>query len=138
MSEMMLWAQSNWYETGILVIATAFLVTGVWFAKNVLRTFRAFQEQLGALVKLSITNSPAEAHATTVRAKSLLAETSPYWLTPSQTQPASEPENIQDNGPGRLVVAWRGLIAWLQVPMSSSEPGPLRRVMHWLQEPARN
>ena len=48
------WAQINWYAVGTLALQVAFLVAAVWFAKSVLKVVRSFQEQIGALLKLSI------------------------------------------------------------------------------------
>ena len=47
----------DWYALGSLIAQIGFLVAAVWFARNFLRTMRAFQEQIGALLKLSITAS---------------------------------------------------------------------------------
>src|SRR5258708_5489991 len=53
------WIQSNWYELGNLLNQFAFLSAGIWFARKILRTMRASQEQVGALLKLSVTGSRA-------------------------------------------------------------------------------
>ena len=136
MTDFISWAQSNWYEAGILLIALAFLGAGVWFARNFLRTTRAFQEQLGALLKLSITTAPSELHSG-VHAKRSLAEASPYWLTPSVTQAVAPPEPTA-NGPSRSAPAWHRLVLWLNEPMATAEVGHWRRVINWLQAPASN
>jgi hypothetical protein len=135
MNEFSPWTQGNWYALGSLLTQLAFLVAGVWFARNILKTMRAFQEQVGALLKLSITATPAERHSSGAGAKHPLADASPYWLTPSETQTASRPEPTE-SGPGRFAVAWRGLVLWLKAPMSSAEVAPWRRVIRWLQAPA--
>ena len=44
------WIQSNWYELGNLLSQFAFLAAGIWFARKILRTMRASQEQFGALL----------------------------------------------------------------------------------------
>jgi hypothetical protein len=54
------WIQSNWYELGNLLSQFAFLAAGIWFARKILRTMRASQEQFGALLKLSMTSSVTE------------------------------------------------------------------------------
>lgn len=135
MSEFVSWVQVNWHELGALLTQVAFLVAGVWFARNVLRTMRAFQEQVGALLRLSITTTPTDANPAEAKAKRSLAEASPYWLTPSETQTVTTPE-IADSGPSRFAIAWHRLVLWLQEPMSTSEASPWRRVIHWLQAPA--
>jgi hypothetical protein len=60
MSEVNDWMQSNWYELGSLLVQMGFLVAGVWFARKILRTLRASQEQVGALLKLSVFDANAE------------------------------------------------------------------------------
>jgi len=41
------WIQSNWYALGNLLAQFAFLAAGIWFARKILRTMRASQEQVG-------------------------------------------------------------------------------------------
>lgn len=130
------WIQSNWYELGNLLSHFAFLAAGIWFARKILRTMRASQEQFGALLKLSMTSSVAERPSSSVIAERTLSGASPYWLTPAEPTPPdlSEPAEM---GPTRWEMARRSVLAWLQAPMSSAEVAPLRRVIKWLQEPAR-
>lgn len=139
MSEFFSWAQVNWHALGTLLTQFAFLVACVWFARNFLKTMRVFQEQVGALLRLLITATPteSESHLVGANVKRSLAEASPYWLTPSETQPATAPEDT-DSGPSRFVVAWHRLLLWLQEPMRTSEASRWRRVIHWLQAPAGN
>jgi hypothetical protein len=138
MSGFISWAQGNWQALGTLLIQLALLVAGIWFARNFLRTMRGFQEQVGALLRLSITTTtPAELHSSGANAKHSLAEASPYWLTPSETLIGSAPEPT-DIGPSRFVVVWHGLVRWLQAPMSTPGAGHWRRLVHWLQAPAGN
>ena len=54
MNEVTVWIQSNWYEMGNLFVQFVFLAAGIWFARKILRTLRASQEQVGALLKLSV------------------------------------------------------------------------------------
>ena len=130
------WIQANWYALGNLVAQFAFLAAGIWFARKILRTMRASQEQVGALLKLSMTGSVTERPSSSVIAERTLAGTSPYWLTPPEPTLSvlSEPAEM---GPTRWEAARRSVLAWLQAPMSSAEVAPLRRVIKWLQEPAR-
>jgi hypothetical protein len=131
------WAQVNWYALGTLLIQLSFLAAGVWFARNILRTMMAFQEQVGALLRLSITATPTELHSARANSRRYLAEASPYWLTPSEPQTASLPLPTV-GGPGQFMVGWHRLVLWLQAPMSTPEAGHWRRVVHWLQAPAGN
>jgi hypothetical protein len=135
MNEFISWAQVNWHEVGTLLTQLGFLVAAVWFARNILRTMRAFQEQLGALLRLSITSTPTEPPSASANVKRSLAEASPYWLTPSETQTDGAAE-ATESGPSRFAVAWHRMGHWLQEPMHSSGTSPLRLVIHWLQAPA--
>lgn len=130
------WMQSDWYALGNLLIWSGFLVAGVWFARNLLRTIRAFQEQIGALLKMSITSAPAERpSASTIAARSL-GEASPYWLPPSEVQIVTPPPPVERR-PNRLATSWHGLVRWLQEPMGTSQQESYwRRMIHWLQAPA--
>jgi hypothetical protein len=139
MSGFISWAQGNWYALGTLLIQLFFLGAGVWFARNILKAVMAFQEQLGALLRLSITATPTELHSAGANTKRSFAEASPYWLTPAETLTVNAPEPTPtDRGPSRLVVAWHLLVLWLQAPMSTSGAGRWRRLVHWLQAPAGN
>ena len=57
MNDFTAWIQSNWYALGNLLSQFAFLGAGVWFARKILKTMRASQEQVGALLKLSVTGA---------------------------------------------------------------------------------
>ena len=108
------WAVSNWFELGLLVLLTVTLTTVVWFARSILRTLRASQEQTGALLRLSFSDVvPTQASAAEVEVSvPILSEPSP-------------------RGPNRLV-------RWFQAPMGSSSGSvaPWRKVRRWLQAPA--
>jgi hypothetical protein len=117
------WVQKNWFELGILFLLSASLATVVWFARNILKTFRASQEQVGALLRLSFSDvvpvqAPVQAPAPEVSSP-VLSEPSP-------------------RGPNWLVAACRALVRWFQAPMGSSRSSvaPWRKVFRWLQAPA--
>jgi len=54
MTEFTTWMQSNWYALGNPPGHFVFLAAGIWFARKILTTMRASQEQVGALLKLSV------------------------------------------------------------------------------------
>jgi len=140
MGEIVSWIQANWYELGKLFVEFAFLAAGVWFARNVLRTMRSFQEQVGAILKLSMTANPADRQSAGASAGQHLADASPYWLAPSiasETQAASLPE-VRESGPGRFAVAGHRLVLWLNAPMSKPGVPVWRKAVRWLQSPARS
>jgi len=96
---------------------------------------RASQEQLGAMLKFSITGVTAERHSSTVSANQSLTADSPYGLETSETEAAGLPQPTESD-PDRFAVVRRKIALWLQAPMSSSETAPWRRMINWLQAPA--
>jgi hypothetical protein len=127
-------AFKDWYALGSLIAEIGFLVAAVWFARNFLRTMRAFQEQIGALLKLSITSAPGERQSANTTARNVLAEGSPYWLPPSPSTPVDPPE-VAEGGPNLFVAGWQRTLHWLREPMGSSHVSYRRRVINWLQAP---
>jgi hypothetical protein len=141
MNDFTAWMQSNWYALGNLLSQFAFLAAGVWFARKILKTMRASQEQVGALLKLSVTGTIGERHQSS--AERSFANASPYWLTPSEIPPAP-PLELPETGPSRWAVArhsvelaGHSLKVWLQTPMSTGPAAPWRKAVRWLQSPAR-
>jgi hypothetical protein len=137
MNEFTTWMQSNWYALGNLLSQFAFLAAGIWFARRILRTMRASQEQFGALLKLSLTGAISERHSSSASAERAFASQSPYWLTPEEAPPAVLPEP-HESGPGRLAIARHRVMVWLQTPMHSGTVAPWRKAIKWLQAPAGN
>jgi hypothetical protein len=135
MNEFSSWIQSNWYALGTLLLQAGFLSAGVWIARDVLRSMRASQEQIGALLKLSLSGSLPERPSATAAAEHFFANASPYWLTPSEVPPAPAPEPIEI-GPSRLAVARQRMLVWLKTPMHTDHSAPWRRALKWLQAPA--
>ena len=132
-------AIKDWYALGSLLAQLGFLVAAVWFARNFLRTMRAFQEQIGALLKLSITASPGERQSANSTARNVLAEGSPYWLPPSPSavvNAAADSPEVVERGPNLFVAGWQRTLYWLREPMGGSRVSYRRRVMNWLQAPA--
>jgi len=112
----------------------SFLAAGVWFARNLLRTLRVFQEQVGALLKLSIT-AGVDSQASAAHSRRYFADTNRYWLAPAETQSAGSPEPVEP-GPDRVTTAWRCLVLWLHGPMQAAPLSTWRRLVTWLQAPA--
>jgi hypothetical protein len=139
MNDFTAWIQSNWYALGNLLSQFAFLGAGVWFARKILKTMRASQEQVGALLKLSVTGAITDRPSSSAAATGSFASASPYWLTPTELPPApvapAEPPEI---GPSRWAVARHSMMVWLQTPMSSGDTAPWRKALRWLQSPARS
>jgi len=137
MNEITAWMQSNWYELGTLVAEFAFVAAAIWFARKILRTLRASQEQVGALLKLSVTGGAADRLSPNAAAdRPSIAAASPYWLTPSETASAGSPEQAESSSEHQVATHKNGLIVWLQTPMSSGGVAPWRKAIRWLQSPA--
>ena len=134
MNELSTWMQSNWYALGNLFIEGAFLAAGVWFARKILRTLRASQEQVGALLKMSVAGTVAERTSSPAASERSFANASPYWLTPSSEVPAAPLQGLHESRPG----LGHRTIVWLKTPMKRSEVAPWRRAIKWLQAPARS
>ena len=142
MNDFTAWMQSNWYALGNLLSQFAFLAAGVWFARQILKTMRASQEQVGALLKLSVTGTISERHSSSVAAERSFATVSPYWLTPTEIPPVT-PLELPETGPSRWAIARHSvaaahqrLMVWLQTPMSTGPTAPWRKALRWLQSPA--
>ena len=134
MNEFTVWVQANWYEVGTLLSEFVFLAAGIWFARKILKTMRASQEQVGALLKLSVTGAITERQPTNPGAERSFAAASPYWLTPTEVPPANQ-LNLPESGPSRWASARHGVIGWLQTPMSAGSVRPWRKAVRWLQSP---
>jgi hypothetical protein len=137
MNDFTAWIQNNWYRLGNLLSQFAFLGAGVWFARRILKTMRASQEQVGALLKLSVTGAITDRHSSSTAAGGSLASASPYWLTPTELPPVT-PLPLPETGPSRWAIARHSLMVWLQTPMSSGHAAPWRKALRWLQSPARS
>ena len=136
MNEVSAWIQSNWYALGNLFIEGAFLAAAVWFGRKILRSLRASQEQVGALLKMSVTGAISERQSSSGTPERLFASASPYWLTPPEvpTAAAAPLEELHESRPS---VSHRAIV-WLKTPMKMTEVAPWRKAIKWLQAPARS
>jgi hypothetical protein len=153
MSEFNSWTQSDWYAAGTLLIQLAFLISGVWFARNILKTARAYQEQIGALLRLSITGAPAEMHSAEentkrtfaeVSAASPLAEVNPFAFTPPETRSVRIPPQTRSVSVTpemrtiSLPTKTRTIFGAEPAETSTNESvGAWRYMVRWLQTPMR-
>src|SRR2546429_1055631 len=119
MNEFTAWMQSNWYELGSLSVEVVFLSTGIWFARKILRSIRASQEQVGALIRLSVGGAVPERQVPNAVAERPAATAGSYWLTPSESAPAYQAAPAQ-NGPSPIFIAGLGLECWLHDPVMNS------------------
>lgn len=81
MTEIMDWFQNNWIDLARLLVQCAIFVAVVRFGRKLLAAQRASQEQMGALLKLSVSDAVAEQPAPS-------AEVSKRYEPPA---PAPEP-----------------------------------------------
>lgn len=131
------WFQSNWYQLGSFFIQIGFLFAAVWFADKILKTLRASQEQVGALLKLSVSGQSVERPAE-APIPSRSSAVSPYWLEPAPSQPVQSFVTSRDN-PFHSVSSGPGFVGWLKTPMRiTNGQSSFHRVLRWLQSPVSN
>lgn len=116
------WIQANWFEFGMLVVLCAILATVVWFARNILKSLRASQEQVGAILRLSVSD------VVPMPAALLQTQAAP---SPALREPAPRVPNL-------LVASGRTVVNWLNAPMRRRSASPWRKAVRWLQAPARS
>src|SRR5712664_956629 len=63
MSEMSDWFQNNWIDLARLLVQGAILAAVVRYGRKLLATLRASQEQVGALLKLSVSSVSSDTAA---------------------------------------------------------------------------
>jgi hypothetical protein len=122
---------SQWYQAGSLLIQAGFLIAAFWSVRAILKCIRASQEQMGALLRLTLGGEHSEDNARTgVRPTPYLLDGRP------ETAPASFQTAVENKDEGGRSTLFPGLIGWLQEPMANSGIGPWRRMLRWLQAPA--
>lgn len=125
------WIQENWYQLGTFFVQVGFLFLAFSFAGKLLRAFRASQEQLGALVKLSVAGNAPDRHVDSPLSNG--SNVSPYWLPPSPavSSPAIAASEHHSSGPG--------FFAWWKAPMGvTTGTSSFHRVLRWFQMPANS
>jgi len=123
---------NQWYQAGSLFVQTGFLIAGVWSVRAILKNMRASQEQMGALLKLTVpgvATGEGDLRTTT--------KSTPY-LRDGWPEAAASPEPAVQTTQTAVRVRksiWTDMSSWLQAPISSGV-GPWRRAVRWLQAPA--
>jgi len=122
---------NQWYQAGSLLVQAGFLIAGVWSVRAILKNMRASQEQMGALLKLTVSAGDGEENPRShPRATPYLLD---GWPESAQnTVPATSLSQSADPQSG----VWSGLATWLKEPMVRSGISPWRRAVRWLQAPA--
>lgn len=124
---------NQWYQAGSLLMQAGFLIAGVWAMRAILRNMRASQEQMGALLKLTVSGG-----ANGEESLRTAARPTPYLLDgwpEAASNPARSIATPQSEGRPRKS-SWSGMSAWLQAPMVSPGVSPWRKAVRWLQAPA--
>jgi len=122
--------QNQWYQAGSLLVQAGFLIAGMWSVRAILKNMRASQEQMGALLKLTVSAGGGDEN---LRSH---PRATPYvldgWPQPAEnTVPAASlSQSVRHSG------MLSGLATWLQEPMVRSGVSPWRRAVQWLQAPA--
>jgi len=188
------WFENNWIDLARLLVQLAIFAAVVRFGRKLLVTLRASQEQVGALLRLSVSDAAAERPAPSeepapeprerfeappanIRAPErkpepepepvfaggysrpsyaaereqslggrLMGAQAPAFTAPAQrvesasltpwvSAPAMEPERL--NIPAPPLPPRPSASSWLQAPMRSHSVSPWRKMVRWLQEPAR-
>jgi hypothetical protein len=129
------WIEGNWYQLGSFFVQIAFLFAAIWFAGKIVKTLRASQEQVGALLKLSVSGISPERHAEPALMQRNASEASPYWLPPAPSQPTTQFVTKEDN-PYHESSSGPGFIGWLKTPMRiTNGTSSFHRVLRWFQSP---
>ena len=124
---------NQWFQAGSLFIQAGFLIAAVWSARAILKSLRASQEQMGALLRLTVSGTPSGEQARTG------PRPTPHLLdgwpeAPQHAAAADTIENLSNQRHFKRV--WAGLVGWLRQPMAGSDVGMWRRMVRWLQAPA--
>lgn len=91
MSDMSDWFQNNWIDLAHLCVQGAIFVAVVRYGRKLLATLRASQEQVGALLKLSVSNTMEERPAP---APEPARQFEPPPARVAQPEPEPEPEPV--------------------------------------------
>ena len=130
-------------SAGVQELATVLVLCGilaavVWYGRKILSSLRASQEQIGALLKLSISDAIAEKsapsgisfeRATVLHSLTGVPDGAPLPGLAAALLPETESVGI---GTGFA----RGVIRWLRAPISRNRPSG--RIVRWLQAPVRS
>ena len=117
----------EWYQAGSLLVQAGFLLAGVWSVRAILKNMRASQEQVAALLKLSVFGGAS--------AEDLRTETRPAPYRRDGWQDAALGATAALCSPPPKTI-WSGTSAWLQAPIVSTGISPWRKAFRWLQAPA--
>jgi hypothetical protein len=124
---------SQWYQVGSLFIQIGFLIVAVWSVRTIAKSIRASEEQMGALLRLTLSGVRSEDNAGT----NVRPIPDPFDGWPEATHATIHVAMEKNEKEGRRSM-FAGLIGWLREPMATSGIGQWRRLVRWLQAPAGN
>ncbi|MCU1239396.1 MAG: hypothetical protein JWO71_122 [Candidatus Acidoferrum typicum] len=131
MTEITDWFQNNWIDLARLLVQGAILAAVVRYGRKLLATLRASQEQVGALLKLSVSDTVGEQPAPTPEPSRRYEAPSLNLREPEpEPQPEPEPEPVfaggfsRDNYAGQREQSLGGRVMGAQAPAFSA-PNPV-------------
>jgi hypothetical protein len=134
MSEVSVGMQNYLSGLAMVLVLCGILAAVVWYGRKILGTLRASQEQIGALLKLSISDAVPEKSAkpgiSFERAAVLHSFTDVPDLAPLPGLATALLPETESAG-----FAW-GVIRWLRAPIYWNRPSG--RIIRWLQAPVRS
>ena len=91
MIDMSDWLENNWIDLARLFVQGAILAAVVRYGRKLLATLRASQEQVGALLKLSVSDAVEERQAP---APEPIKQFEPPFVSAPEPEPEREPEPV--------------------------------------------
>ena len=140
MSDINAGVQNDWSGLTTLLVLCAILAAVVWYGRKVLSALRASQEQIGALVKLTIADAVPEKSSRSGSWFEPAGALHSLTGAPHRTDPRAVilPET-QTPGVGTGGVEFaQGVIRWLRVPIPRNPNQSSGRLIRWLQAPIRS
>jgi hypothetical protein len=81
------WFDNNWIDLARLLVQCGILTAVVWYSRKMLKTLRASQEQIGALLRLSVSEGATREHSSSIAEPAL----APPGFTAPSSAPADSP-----------------------------------------------
>jgi hypothetical protein len=83
------WFDNNWVDLARLLVQCGILTAVIWYSRNILKTLRASQEQVGALLRLSVSEGAAHERGSSIAEPALAP---PGFAAPAPIE-AAKPES---------------------------------------------
>jgi hypothetical protein len=140
MSEMNAGVANDWSGLATLLVLCLILAAVVWYGRKVLSALRVSQEQVGALLKLTIGDAiPEKSSRSGLWFEPAGALHSLTGVPHSADPRAAVLPEAQTPGIGRQRVEFaQGVIRWLRAPIRRNPNRPSGRLIRWLEAPVRS